>query len=312
MNRNNLKIVFFGTPDFATQVLKKLLDSRYNVSGVFAGHGPAELEAKKHGIKVFSPASLRQDEQVFETFKLLNPNLCIVVAYGKILPLSYLEIPKYGFLNVHSSILPKYRGPSPIQTAILNGDTETGVSIMTVDVEVDHGPILANAPYEIPDSKYYIEIAQNIFELGARLLVEILPKYINGEIKLIKQDHDQATFTKKFNREDGRINWSESSDKIYNQVRALNPEPGTWTTWKGKVINISNVTTRRVVSPQVINMTSSTLGVPGMVRKIGKDITIETKTDYLIPILIQLEGRKKIDAKSFVNGHSDFLGSILK
>ena len=270
------KVVFFGTPDFAMPVLEALIKNNYNVSR-------------------FQPKSLK-DEQVFQEFKSLKPDLCIVAAYGKILPPRYLEIPKYGFLNIHPSLLPKYRGPSPIQTAILNGDTKTGVSIMLIDQEIDHGPILASREFSISKADASVgsptmasgfsnhdEVAKELFKLGGELLIEILPKYINGEIEVKPQEHEKATFTKMFSRDDGRINWNEPAEKIYNQIRALNPEPGTWTTWKGKVINISSVTTRGIVSPQVIN--------------------IQT---------IQMEGKKKMPFEEFLRGHPDFDISQLK
>jgi len=257
--QNNFKIIFFGTPDFAMPVLEALTKNGYNVSR-------------------FQPQSLR-DERVFEEFKSLQPDLCIVAAYGKILPARYLEIPKYGFLNVHPSLLPKYRGPSPVQTAILNGDTETGASIMIVDQEIDHGPVLASAPYQIPDSKQNTEIVEEIFRLGAQLLIDILPKYLNKEIKPVEQDHSQATFTKMFSREDGRINWSESGDKIYNRIRALNPEPGTWTKWNGKIINIKKA------------------------ELCDGKINIKT---------IQMEGKKDMSFEEFLRGQPGFDISQLK
>lgn len=284
--KNDLKIVFLGTPDFAMPVLEALFKNGYNVSR-------------------FQPKSLK-DDQVFEEFKNLKPDICIVAAYGKILPQKFLAVPKFGFLNIHPSLLPTYRGPSPIQTAILNGDKETGVTIMKIDDQVDHGPILAEKKYLIDKNKDLITISAELFELGAKLLIKILPEYIDGATKPKEQDHNQATFTKMFKREDGRINWPESGDKIYNQIRALNPEPGTWTTWKSKVINISNVTTFNVVNPQMTDL------VPGTVRKIDGDIVIGTGTGYLVLKQVQLEGGKKMDVKSFINGHSDFLNSKLE
>lgn len=254
-----------------------------------------------YDVSRFQSKSLK-DEMVFNEFKKLNPDLCVVAAYGKILPARYLDIPKHGFINVHPSLLPKYRGPSPIQTAILNGDRETGVSIMVIDAEVDHGPVLAQKTYHLQPTTYNLQASKELFELGARLLIETLPKYIASELKPKEQDHSQATFTKMFRREDGRINWSESAEKIYAQIRALNPEPGTWTTWNNKVINISNVTTRGVVSPQA----------PGMVVEIDGNIAVAAKKCYLILKSIQLEGGKEMDAKSFVNGHPDFLNSTLE
>ena len=307
-----MKIIFFGTPDFAVPALKLLIDSGYNISAVFTGHGSVNTLAQERGIEVFQPASLKKDERIFEEFKNLKPDICTVVAYGKIIPQRYLEIPKYGFLNIHPSLLPKYRGPSPIQTAILNGDKETGVTIMIVDAEVDHGPILANEKFKVKSEKYYPEIAQELAKLGAKLLIEILPKYINGEIEVKPQEHEKATFTKMFQREDGKINWNESTDKIYNRTRALNPEPGTWTTWKGKVINISTATPFNGVSPQVINMMNPAPLAPGTVRKIGNDLAIKTGTGYLILKSIQLGGGKEMDVQSFINGHPDFLNSVLE
>ena len=287
----NPKIIFFGTPDFAMPVLEALTKNGYNVSH-------------------FQPKSLR-DDKIFKEFKNLKPNICIVAAYGKIIPSKYLEIPKYGFLNIHPSLLPKYRGPSPIQTAIFNGDKETGVSIMLVDEKIDHGPILASEKLKIQNEKYYKELEKKLSELGAKLLIKTLPKYISGEIKPREQDHVQATFTKLLTREDGRLNWNQSNEQIYNQIRALNPEPGTWTTWKGKVINISNLTTPGVVNQQVINIIDSMSKKPGAVIKINDDIAIGTGTGYLFIKSIQLEGRKEMNIKSFINGHPNFLNSIL-
>ena len=325
---SSLNIVFFGTPDFAVPVLNALLDNGYNVSGVFSGRGPISDLAREYGIRVFQPISLKKakprsdaqsasttgDEQTFEAFKLLKPDFCIVAAYGKILPARYLDVPEHGFINIHPSLLPKYRGPSPIQTAILNGDKETGATIMVVDEETDHGPILDSVKYQIPNTKANVEISQELFELGAKLLVQTLPKYLNGEIKPKEQDHSQATFTKMFTRENSRINWNSSAEKIYNQIRALNPEPGTWTTWNpstssgqaGKVINISNVTTRRVGYPQ-----RTDLG-PGTVKKVDNKIAVATSKGYLDLISVQLEGGKEMDAADFVNGHSNFLNSQLE
>ena len=306
-DNSKFKIIFFGTPDFAMPVLEALIKNGYNVS---------HLKTK----------SLK-DDSVFEEFKSLNPDLCVVAAYGKIIPKRYLEIPKYGFINVHPSLLPKYRGPSPVQTAIMNGDAETGASIMLVDEEVDHGPVLTKATYRIPDTKYHIEIAEDIFGLGAKLLVETLPKYTNGEIKPEPQDHSQATSTKMFSRIDGRINWNEPAEKIYNQIRALNPEPGTWTTWNGKVINIPTSSRfyspqnddYRIEDPRFVENESGQVVYPqvkngaeaGSVRKINGDIAVLTKGGYLALETVQLEGGKKMNIKYFVSGHRGFVGSVL-
>lgn len=307
--KNDLKIIFFGTPDFVIPVLNLLIETGHNISAIFTGNGTVEVIFRKQKIKIFQPKTLKEDGEIFQEFKNLKPDICIVAAYGKILPQKYLNVPRFGFLNIHPSLLPKYRGPSPIQTAILNGDKETGVTIMKIDDQVDHGPTLAEEKYLIDKNKDLITISKELFELGAKLLIKILPEYIDGKIKPREQDHDQATFTKMFKRVDGRINWGESSEKIYNRIGALNPNPGTWTTWKDKVINISTLTTLDVVNPQMINLEPE---MSGMVKKLNNDIVIKTGTGYLIIRSLQLESGKKMDVQSFINGHPDFLGSILE
>lgn len=327
----NIQTIFFGTSQFAILGIQALIDAKYNVTAVITqpdkptgrkqvfSPSPVKMFAKKHSIKTLQPNSLKDDD-TFQTFKDLNPDLCVVAAYGKIIPRRYLDVPKYGFINIHPSLLPKYRGPSPIQTAILNGETETGITITVVDEEMDHGPILAQrewattnpitknvntlqVPHFLNSKLNYQQLHDFLAKEGAKLLVETLPKYINGETKLELQDHSKATFTKKFSREDGRINWNEPAEKIDNQIQALNPEPGTWTTWKGKVINIP---TSNFGYSQKEELR------PGTIMSVDKKIAIATSKGYLILTFLQLEGRKETDAKSFVNGYPDFLSSILE
>lgn len=308
-------LVFFGTSGFAVLTLKALIEAGYNIAAVItqpdkpAGRkqklspAPIKIFAEQHDLKILQPKTLRDDD-IFETFKNLNPDICIIAAYGKIVPSRYLEIPKYGFLNIHPSLLPKYRGPSPIQTAILNGENETGVTVMIIDEEVDHGPILMQKAYNLPPSTYYPQAEKELAEMGARLLIKTLTKYLKGEIKSKPQDHSQAIFTKILSRQDGRINWNESAKKIYNQVRALNPEPGTWTTWNSRVINIP---TLRVGYPQTREISKT----PGLIAKTDKNIVVTAKDSCLELNLIQLEGGKKMTIEEFINGHRDFVGSIL-
>jgi methionyl-tRNA formyltransferase len=250
-----MKIIFFGTPYFAMPVLEELKKNNYEV-----------IHFKSKNLK---------NEEIFKDFKSLNPEICVVAAYGKIIPKQYLEISKYGFLNIHPSLLPKYRGPSPIQTAILNGDKEIGITIMIMDEQVDHGPLLASQKFSIENFNFsnHDELAKELFTIGAKLLIKILPQYIKGEIKPEPQDHTKATYTKIFKREDSRINWNEPAEKIYNKIRAFNPEPGAWTTWKGKILNIKKA------------------------RMINGKIEIE---------ILQLEGKKETPLKEFINGYPDF------
>ena len=310
------KIVFFGTSDFAVPALKNLVTFGYQMTAVITQPekpigrarvilpSPIKKTALEYHIRVFEPHSLKKDEEFLKQFKHLNPDVCIVAAYGKIIPSQYLEIPKYGFINIHPSLLPKYRGPSPIQTAIKNSDKETGVTIMKLDAEMDHGPLLASQEFSI--SKFQFsnqkELEQELAKIGAELLIETLPKYINGEIKPTEQDHGQATFTKLLIREDGRIDWNKTDEEINNQIRALNPEPGTWTTWQSKILNIKTV---ELSTSQTDNH------IPGTIFRVDKQIAVATPKCYLILKQIQLEGGKEMDAKDFLNGHPDFLGSKL-
>ena len=280
-----MKIIFFGDSEFSEPTRQKLSDSGYSLT----------VMGKKSG-------SLK-DEKFFEYFKGLDPDLCIVADYGQIIPSRYLDIPKYGFINIHPSLLPKYRGPSPIHTAILNGDAETGVTIIKVDDEVDHGPILASREFSILNLKFskYKEIEKELAQLGADLLIETLPKYINGQITPREQDHSQATYTKKLIRVDGRIDWNNSAEKIYNQIRTLSDEPGTWTFWRDKILNIKLA---EVLEKDITQE-------PGTITSVDNQIAVATGKCYLILRRIQLEGKNGMDIKSFVNGHREFLGSKL-
>lgn len=315
--QNNLKIVFFGTPGFVVPIMDILIIHGYQISAIVTqpdktigrkkvlNYSPVKTYSQKNNILVLQPNTLT-DDSFFEEFLKLRPDIAVVAGYGRIIPEKYLKIAKYGFLCMHPSLLPKYRGPSPIQGAILNGDTETGVSIILIDKEMDHGPILAIEKCKLEPTASLQEAEKKIWGLGAQLLVETIPKYIMGEIKPKEQNHNQATFTKLLTRGDGRIDWSYSVQDIYNQIRALNPNPGAWTTWKGKVINIP---TCDVGNPQVAGWTPK---VPGTVEKEGDDIVIKAGTGYIVLKSIQLEGGKEMDAKSFVNGHPDFLNSTLE
>ncbi|MBU2634871.1 methionyl-tRNA formyltransferase, partial [Patescibacteria group bacterium] len=203
----------------------------------------------------------------------------IVASYGKIIPKKILEIPKYGCLNVHPSLLPKYRGPSPIQTTILNGDKKTGVTIILMDEKIDHGPIISNSKFEIRNSKLtYGELNVKLAKLGVKLLIETIPKWIRGEIKIKPQDHSKATYTKILKREDGKIDWSKSAQEIERQVRAFNPWPGTFTFIKHK---------------------NKTLRIKVLEADISKD-------NKLIIKKLQPEGKKAMSFEEFKRGYHDF------
>ena len=270
-----MKLIFFGTSDFSKPVFEALKK---------AGYSPILWDLGNS----------------FESFKKLKPDICIVAAYGKIIPKEYLEIPKYGFLNIHPSLLPKFRGPSPIQTAILNGDAETGVTIILMDEKVDHGPIISVEKLKIKNEKYK-DLENKLAKLGAKLLVDILPKWIDGKIKPKEQIYNEATFTKKFSWPDGKINWSKTAEEIIRQIRALNPEPGVWTLQTGKVL--------KILEAEIIE--SKLSDKPGQVLNIENQIIVKCGIDALILKKVQLEGRKELNIQDFVHGHQEFIGSKL-
>ena len=312
-NQEVVKTAFFGTSEFAVPALKYLIQNGYDIIAVVTQPekpvgrtmtimpSPIKKSAIENNILVFEPHNLKNDDNFFKSFKHLNPDLCIVAAYGKIIPYQYLEVSKFGFINIHPSLLPKYRGPSPIQAAIMNGDVETGVSIMLLDQQMDHGPVLANMKYKIPHSKFFPEINNEMWEIGAKLLIETIPEWIAGNIKLIPQDENSAIYCKLLTRNESRIDWNKTAKEIYNQIRALNPEPGVWTTWRGKTLNIK---TAELSTSQVDKE-------PGILFTTNNSVAVATKKCYLILKQIQLEGGKEMDAKSFINGHPEFIGSRL-
>ena len=301
-----MKLIFFGTADFSKPVFEALKKT---------GYSPTLFDIV--------------EESSFKKFKRLNPDLCVVAAYGKIIPKEWLEIPKFEFLNVHPSLLPKYRGPSPIQTAILNGDPETGVTIILMDEKVDHGPIIENKKLKIKNQSIriplridgersrihqnYKELEKELAELGAKLLIEILPKWIDGKIKPIEQNHDKATYTKKFSWPDGKIDWDKSAEEVERQIRALNPEPGTWTNWnpstssgQGKILKILEA---KIYEAQPYHEHDQIY--IGVVYEENGRVFIPCSIGHIEPLRIQLEGKKPMAIKDFLNGHRHFIGSKL-
>ena len=244
-----MKFIFFGTPEFAAIILEKLIQAELMPEAVICNPDKptgrkqiitpplVKVLAQKYGLTVYQP---KDKTELLEIVKNLQPDLAVTAAFGMIFPKEILEIPKYGFINVHPSLLPKYRGPTPIQTAILNGDKETGVSLFLIDEEMDHGPILAKRELEFPISNFQFPIlSQKLAELGADLLIETLPDFVVGKITPLPQNELQATYTKKFSTQDAYIepkDLEEAQEKggdkaveIDRKIRALNPEPGTFT-----------------------------------------------------------------------------------
>lgn len=241
-----LNIIFFGTPEFAVPSLK-ILNKNFKIAAVFCEpdkpfgrkqeikEPPIKILAKKLGLRVFQPESIKTSAKII---KKLNPDIAVAVAYGQIIPKKILDIPKFGFLNLHPSLLPKYRGPSPIQNAILNDDRKTGITIILLDEKMDHGPILAQKKVKLFGNETTEILYNRLSKIGAKLLVMTLLNCVSGKIKPKEQNHKKTTFTKIIKREDGRINWNKTAEEIERMIRAYHPWPGTFTEIDGKRLKI--------------------------------------------------------------------------
>jgi len=249
MENDKIKIIFIGTPEFGAIILEELAKNNYKPVLVITNPDkpvgrkqvlrppPVKLVAQKYKIPIEQPERIKNLEL---RIKNLKSDLVICAAYGQIISGEILKIPRYGSLNIHPSLLPKYRGPSPVQTTILNGDKETGVTIMLMDEKMDHGKIISNFQFPISNKITYQELHEKLALSGAKLLLETIPKWIDGKIKSQTQDEKKATYTKIIKKEDGKIDWKKPAQEIERQIRALNPWPGTFTFIKkrGKKIRI--------------------------------------------------------------------------
>jgi len=231
-----MKIIFFGSDEFSVIVLRELLaNSEYEVLAIVttSAETPISLFAKANSLPLLQPAKLAASE-----LKSYNADLGILVVYGKIISQDILDLFPKGILNIHPSLLPKYRGPSPTATVLLNGDSTTGLTIIRLDSEMDHGPILKQVKTDIKNGEVLEELRDRLAHLGAKTLLEVIPKYMDGSLELREQNHEKATFTKQFTKEDGKIDWKKSAQEIYDQYRAFHKWPGIWFLHKGKRVKI--------------------------------------------------------------------------
>ncbi len=309
-----------GTPDFAVPALKALIqDSRFEVAGVITQpdspvgrHAsitppPVKVVAEENKIPVFQPKKLDRSS-VFEIrtskFELRNSNYdaVVVVAYGKILPQWFLDLPKHGVINVHASLLPRWRGASPIQSAIATGDKKTGVTIMKIDAQLDHGPILAAQETATLKTDTAESLHDRLAELGAKLLPDTLADYLSGKLKPREQDHDAATTCRTLKRENGKIDWTKSAEEIERLVRAYHPWPGTWTEYKGKRLKILQT---KISSETADREPGEFFSAPHKLL-----VACEDKTALEL-VMIQPEGKKPMTAHEFVSGQKTTLVSHL-
>ena len=314
MSRRALRVVFMGTPAFAVPTLDTLLRRGHDVVGVFtqpdrpAGRGrrlrpsPVKAFAEQHELPVFQPASLRNDPEARAEIAGLKPDAIVVAAYGLFLPRVVLETPRYGCLNIHPSLLPKYRGPSPVISAILEGEETSGVTIMLLDEGMDTGPILAQESVAIGSEETADELTGRLFEMGSDLLAQTLEEWVSGEITPSSQNDAEVTITRLLKRKDGLLDWSESASAIERRIRAFTPWPGTFTSWNGRTLKVLSG----------IAVSKDRGADPGTVLECeGGRVVVATGSGVLELLEVQMEGRARSKAADFARGQRDFVGSVL-
>ena len=312
-----MRIVFMGTPDFAVASLKALAEQGTDeIVGVFTqpdrpkGRGqkmlmtPVKEYALERGYEVYQPQRVKTPE-VIELLRGLAPDLIVVAAFGQFLPKEILEMPKYGCINVHASLLPKYRGAAPIHYVILNGETKSGVTIMQMDIGMDTGDMIEKAEVKIEDNDTAESLHDKLSAISVPLLMKTLPSIINGTNKREKQNDADATYAYNVSREEEHISFDKSSKEIFNQIRGLNSWPGAYAVLDGKNIKLWSC---------VINNKKYDKA-PGTIINLDKNGLEVTTTDGSVLIKeLQLPGKKKMDIKDFINGNkkADYVGKCFK
>ena len=337
-NKIKLKIIFLGTSEFGAIVLEGLIQNNYKPILVITAPDkpmgrrqiltppPVKLLAKKYNIPIEQPEKIKNlkpqplcrgagprpfEKRRWLKIKNLQAELVVTAAYGQILPKEILKIPRYGCLNVHPSLLPKYRGPSPIHTAILNGDKKTGVTIIKMIEKVDSGSIIAQKELiSLTGRETYKTLHNQLAEKGANLLIETIPKWIKGEIEPKPQDESKASYTKILTRQDGKIDWKKSAEEIERQIRAFEKWPGSFTFWeimKEKLLRIKILKAGIFKSP-----VSKTFSVGKILVVPQNQVGVQCGKDFLIIEELQLEGQKPMSSEEFLRGHPDFAHATLK
>lgn len=305
-----------GTPQFAVPSLQALLshDRLFNVVGVvtqpdaLAGRGnrvsqsPIKQLASQNRLTVLQPTTLKLPE-VVQDLAELKPDVIVVAAFGQILRRAVLDLPPHKCINVHASLLPRWRGASPINAAISAGDAQTGVTIMQMEAGLDSGPILSQRDMIILPSDTTESLTPKLAQLGAELLIETLPRWINGEISPQKQIEMEVTHCRILKKDDGRVNWSKSADEVERHIRAMTAWPSAWTIWQDKILKILKAT-------PALQLTRINYA-PGTIFEQQKRILVACGAGVIELNEIQLEGKKVMPASDFARGHTHFVNSCL-
>ncbi|HUT21891.1 MAG TPA: methionyl-tRNA formyltransferase [Candidatus Bipolaricaulota bacterium] len=308
---NNIKVIFFGTPDFAIPTLRALAEN-FSIEAVVTqpdkpkgrnkilSASPIKEYAQARDFLILQPEKL--DKNFIDELKKIQPDLGVVVAFGKILPKEILDLPKHGCLNIHASLLPKYRGAAPIQAALLNGDKETGVTIMKMDAGLDTGDIISQNKSQIKKSDNFQTLHDRLSVLGAELMSKTISNYLSGQINPQKQDDSAASYFPTITKGQGRIVWQSSAEHIFNQIRAFTPWPGAFTFFNDKKLDILSADVAECGEAKPV----------GSVFKHDDRILVQCENGCLEIKKVKLEGKKEVGANDFINGHPEFIGLKLQ
>ena len=308
-----MRIVFFGSPAEAAESLESLIAAGHDIAAVYSqpdrksGRGrnktptPVKSLAAQNNLSVFTPKGLRNNVEERERLTGLQADVFVVVAYGRILPTEILQVPPMGVVNIHPSLLPKYRGPSPVVTAILEGEDTAGVTIMLLDEGMDTGPILAQSvPVRLSGTEKGSALQSALFKEGASMLPNVLKGLQDGSLSPEPQDDSKASVTKLLERLDGEIDWSSSAERIDRMIRAYDPWPGTFTSWNGKSIKVHDAQISYGPAPDA-----------GVVVAGDDYLIVGTGLGLIELKRVQLEGRQAVAAADFLRGQPDFDGATL-
>ena len=295
----SLKIVFMGTPQFSVPALEILIKNKFNILSVYTqpprkskrgqkiNVSPIEEFSKEHKLNLQNPTSLNNDEE-FKNFKNLSADLAIVVAYGQLIPKKFLNITKFGFINIHASLLPKWRGAAPIQRAIMNEDEKIGISIMKIEEKLDSGPVLTSKELKLDQNTTYGEVEKKLSVMGAYLLVESLKNIESNNLKFIDQIHSEATYAKKIDKKETKIDWGQDANKVLAHIHGLSPNPGAWFGYENERF--------KVLRAKISKMT----GKPSSV--LDENLTVACNSNSIQILELQRQGKKTQTTKEFLLG----------
>lgn len=311
-----MRIVFMGTPDYVLPILGGLLEAGHQVPAVYtrpdqrAGRGkklvepPVKVFAEARAIPIYQPLSLGS-RKVIQELGDIAPEAIVVAAYGRILPTSILGIPPLGVLNIHPSLLPRYRGPSPVIQTIVDGLATTGVTVMFLDEGMDTGPVLAQQKTDIEPRETAGQLRQRMFEMGAAILVDLLPNLESGVVEAVPQESSGVSLTRLYKKEDGEVDWGLPAIQIERMIRAFDPWPGCYTSWGEKTL--------KLISADI--KTTEIAPLPGRIVNLEEEgkrvVCVATGKGLLQLRRVQLEGRRPQDIDEFCRGYPQFLGGVL-